>query len=297
MKTTFIGMLCGMALICSTSIGWAHLSVSGSRTLNGGNPIDNAGPLAVDDRTVSSSFGWADGADSTFGDSHRLTAFKFTLGATQDVTLTVSGASGLLPGFSLYTAAYPTSPLAHDGTPFLANDFNDLFGNSAVAEPFDDTNANTVWNVGESFTDTNGNGVYDTAGLGNSGKEGAFRALNSWHMYNDSGVRTDFTYLGHAVDGTVANYGAFAGINGDGIADGIVIATFYGLAPGDYFILVGGADYLAQNVEEANPAFPTYGISVTVQAVPEPSAIPLLGAALFGLAFRRVRNSRPATHS
>ena len=60
------------------------------------------------------------------------------------------------------------------------------------------------------------------------------------------------------------------GIQGDGNADGFLTATFSDLAPGDYSISIGGANYAAQLLE-TGPTFPTYGVNVSVQAVPEPS--------------------------
>jgi hypothetical protein len=93
-----------------------------------------------------------------------------------------------------------------------------------------------------------------------------------------------FTYIGHAADGTSANFGTAAGINGDGVADGFVTASFSGLLAGDYSLFVGGANYSLQATE--GPAtFPTYGANVTLGLVPEPSTGFLLlgGAALLGL--------------
>ena len=80
----------------------------------------------------------------------------------------------------------------------------------------------------------NANGVWDSANLGGSGKEGSFNALGNWSIGNSTvnwpavpaDPRTDslqsFTYVGHAADGTTANYGTFgtSAIGGDGVADG-----------------------------------------------------------------------------
>jgi hypothetical protein len=97
-----------------------------------------------------------------------------------------------------------------------------------------------------------------------------------------------FTYLGHAADGTSANYGHAAGINGDGVADGNVTTMFNGLAAGDYSLFVGGADYDAQ-LSETGPAYPTYAFTASVQTVPEPSTWALLacGGLVLGAALRR----------
>jgi hypothetical protein len=305
-------------LITSQFDASAHLSVGGDRTLG---TIDDS-TVTNNTRTVSSSFGWADATDSNWGDSHRLTAFKFTLASTQSVSIEVARraagtgpADTLLPAFSLFqTPLFVAS--THDTGPATTAYLTTTFGTSATGEsfvntdgdtgyqagdPFVDTNLSTtwdpgeqftdlngsgVWEFGDSFTDTNGNGVFDGPGIGGSGKEGAFRALTTWEIYHDSvgGARMHFdTYLGNAADGTSSNYGAAAGINGDGTADGIVTATFSDLVAGDYYILVGGADYDAQNSADVlnnGAGFRTYGITLNVSAIPEPStyALLLLGA-------------------
>ena len=97
-----------------------------------------------------------------------------------------------------------------------------------------------------------------------------------------------FTYIGNAADGTSANYGNAAGINGDGVADGSVTATFNNLAAGDYSFFVGGANYDAR-LAETGPTYPTYAFTTTVQTVPEPSTWGLLalGGATLGVALRK----------
>ena len=235
-------------------------------------------------QTVSSSFGWADATDDDWGDSHRGRFFRFTLNTSASVMIAVdrnasgTGAVGtFLPAFSLFSglaqrgnnegvqqgSVYRTEALAHDGATL-----------SVSSRP--------------------------------AGAEGSFRALTGWSIGNDptyitagdptSGVLIDarlasFTYIGHAADGTSANFGLAPGIHGDGNADGSVTATFHGLAPGNYSFFVGGANYAAQTAEPG-PTYPTYGVNVTVQAVPEPSTYALLaagGAVLAAFLRRRVR--------
>ncbi|NBX33437.1 MAG: PEP-CTERM sorting domain-containing protein, partial [Planctomycetes bacterium] len=80
--------------------------------------------------------------------------------------------------------------------------------------------------------------------------------------------------------------------NGDGNADGFVMATFI-LAAGDYSLSVGGANYAAQ-LTESGPTYPTYGVNVSVGIVPAPGALALLGLGIGGGVFgtrRRVNGA------
>ena len=306
----------GLFLAGSFHPAEAHMSYSGRDfgTVTTGSTISG--------QAVSSSFGWAEATDLNWGDSHRMRAYRFTLAAPTSVTVTaqrqnlaVGTATGqqtgahdvLLPAFSLYSGlSHTTSPLAHDSSSLSVEWLRQQFGTSGVAEAYTDSNSNGRWDPGEAFTDTNANGVWDSANLGGSGKEGSFNALGDWSIGNSTtnwptipaNPRTDslrsFTYVGHAADGTTANYGTFgmATIAGDGVADGTVSQTFLNLAPGDYSLLVGGAGYAAQGTETATfgaagNAFPTYGLTVTVAPVPEPGAFVLaaigIGAAWVGM--------------
>jgi hypothetical protein len=281
----------------------------------------------ISGQAVSSSFGWADATDLNWGDSHRMRAYRFTLSEPTSVTITaqrqnlaIGTATGqqtgshdvLLPAFSLYAGlSHTTSPLAHDGSALSVEWLRQQFGTAGVAEAYTDANANGRWDPGEAFTDTNVNGVWDSANLGDSGKEGSFNALGNWSIGNSTtnwpnvpaDPRTDslrsFTYVGHAADGTTANYGTFgtATIVGDGVADGTVSQTFSNLAAGDYSLLVGGAGYAAQATETMtfgamNTSYPTYGVSVTVAPVPEPAGVALIVVGLAGAASIVARRRR-----
>jgi hypothetical protein len=255
----------------------AHLSYSGR---NFGLLSPGDAPVAINNQTVGGSFGWADATDADWGDSHRLRAFRLTLAVPTDLVITIArnnagtgAADTLLPAFSLFggLSHVPPDALAHDGS-----------------------DASVQWLV-----DTFGSG--SGFGLGNSGKEGSFNSLGDWTIGNDpvynipgdptSGIATpaslrSFTYIGHAADGAPANYGGAAGIAGDGNADGFVTATFANLAAGDYTLMVGGANYAAQG-SEGPTTFPTFGFNASVQAIPEPSAVLLLGLGLALLRFLR----------
>ena len=257
--------------IAAATIATAHLTYSGR----------DFGPLVIGDpavtiasQTVSSAFGWADATDADWGDSHRGRAFRFTLTDTTTVVISVArnslgtgAADTLLPAFSLYLGLGTMSPEqpGHDSSEL-----------SLASRP--------------------------------AGTEGSLRTLADWSLGNDptyvtagdplSGVLyaarlAEFTYVGHAADGTAANYGLVDGISGDGLADGFVTGTFTDLVAGDYTIYVGGADHAAQLVE-TGPTYPTYGISVSVQAVPEPATWALgLGGAALALALWRRRRATP----
>jgi hypothetical protein len=264
-----------LAALVSTPALQAHIGFGGDRNFD---TLTIGVTETSGSRTVSGSFGWADGADADYGDSHRNTYFRFVVTDPISVTISVSrlfvsgqtGADGvLLPAFSLYrigTGSMPSS--THDASP------------------------NTVAYLQATF------GADAGTGIGGSGKEGAFNALGDWVIYNDAGAFGDFRHIGHAADGTSDNYGLASGITGDGLADGFVTRTFADLAAGEYFIVVGGAGYDAQNTETATHgtlgnAYPTYGISVSVTAIPEPSAFAaLVGVGALGLVVSRRRRAR-----
>ena len=290
--TKFTLVACGILAIAGTK-ALAHISYTGRNfgTLNIGTDVSN------NTQTISSGFGWADATDADWGDSHRFRYFRFTLAnpltADQSVRVTAernllgTGPTGtFLPAFSLFSglaqrannegvqqgSVYRTEALAHDGAALSSQSLVDQFGS--------------------------GNG----SGLGGSGKEGSFRSLGNWSIGNDDTYNTagdarsgvliparlaSFTYIGHAADGTSANFGNAAGINGDGVADGFVTASFSGLSAGDYSLFVGGANYALQTTEAST--LPTYGVNVTVGLVPEPSTASLIlgSAALLGLLRRR----------
>ena len=264
----FVLVACGILSIAGTK-ALAHISYSGR---NLGTLIISA-DVSNTTQTISSGFGWADATDVDWGDSHRGKYYRFTLASPLDVDQSVritvernllgTGANDtFLPAFSLFSGLAQGSPEA------LAHDSSTL---SVASRP--------------------------------SGTEGSFRSLTDWSIGNDDTYNTAgdptsgvlyaarlayFTYIGHAADGTSANFGNAAGIVGDGTADEFVTATFSGLAAGDYSLFVGGANYALQ-ATEGPTTFPTYGANVTVGLVPEPSTgFLLLGsAALLPLLRRR----------
>ncbi|MDX2081439.1 MAG: PEP-CTERM sorting domain-containing protein [Terrimicrobiaceae bacterium] len=261
---TFLGLLI-------TPLANAHIGYSGRNfgTLIIGNPQQT-----ITGQTVSSSFGWADATDSDWGDSHRGRFYRFTLTSTTDVVISVQRsdllsqtglADTLLPGFSLFQGLGHLSPApaSHDSAAL-----------SVASRPLGTEGSlrtTADWSIGN-------DPVYNTPGNPASGIKEAATLVN-------------FTYIGHAADGTSANFGSAPGLMGDGVADGFVTATFTNLAVGDYSIFVGGANYGAQSVETTSP-FPTYGVSVSVQAIPEPTTVGLLAASALTFGFLRRRNRK-----
>lgn len=241
--------IAGFALASYSQTAQAHLSYSGRDfgTFTG----TSLQSTTITGQTVPNNWGWADGTDADFSHSHEIKFFKFTLQSTATVTISITSLDpgAMLPGFSLYSGLAHTSPLDYE----TALTFQYL------------------------------------ATLPGPTKEGAFNALDTWRMGNDNSSSyadfSTFTYIGHAADGTAANYGDAAGINGDGVADGFVTATFT-LAPGSYTIAVGGANYAGQGVDTTAD-----DITATVTAIPEPGTIGLLvgGALVAGAARLRFR--------
>lgn len=270
--TKFILMACAILAIAGTK-ALAHISYTGR---NFGTLIINA-DVSNNTQTVSSGFGWADATDADWGDSHRGRFFRFTLASPLDVDQSVritvernllgTGAQGtFLSAFSLFSGLAQGSPES------LAHDSSTMSVASRPSTTEGSFRSLTDWSIGNDDT-------YNTAGLPTSGVKYAARLAF-------------FTYIGHGADGTSANFGNAAGINGDGVADGFVTASFSGLSAGDYSLFVGGANYALQSDETDTTKFstvPTYGVTVSAALVPEPSTGPLFlsGVALLALIRRR----------
>lgn len=265
--------LAALAALLAAPLASAHIGYGGR---DFGTLVPGAAPITINTQTASSAFGWADATDADWGDSHRGRFFRFTLTQTASVTFTAQRAdrgtgafNTFLPAFSVFAGLGHLAP--NQGS-------HDSAALSVASRP--------------------------------GGTEGSFRALTDWSIGNDptytvsgdpgSGILIEpslrfFTHIGHAADGTSANFGTAPGILGDGLADGTVTTTLIDLLPGDYSIFVGGANYDAQFLDaEDGPTFLTYGVDLTVQAIPEPGTVgALLGTAalLAAAAFRRSRRS------
>ena len=217
---------------------------------------------------VSGNYGWADGADVDWGDTHKTATFTFTLTGAADVSLRFEkkvnafGGTGLIPGFSLYqgTPAYGAN-LDHDFS--IGSEL--IRANVCAATP------------------------------GCTTTEGSFRPLTSFSITTDAdptGTSPNvFTYVGSAYDGSQTIPSANSPLQdgnpylisgGDGTQDNIVTKLFPNLAAGSYIVFVGGADYASQ----ANSATRGIGGTLTVTPVapvPIPAAVWLFGSALAGL--------------
>ena len=262
-KNSFGLLFCWLGLISS---GQSHISY----VARDFGALDPTSPqvVVISSQRVTSDFGWASGTDANLEDSHKLRAFKFSMAQSGDVQIRVEGLSFLKvstpisaltrPAFSVYQGLAHESPALadHDTSPISA-----------------------------SYNDT-------TYGAGNW--LGSFRALNDWKIGNDDGLTfadlSSFTYVGNGADGSAANYGAAAGISGDGIADGMVDQTL-SLNPGSYSLFVGGAQYY-DLLNTGGDATGRYGFSVTLTTIPEPSALSLLAFGLGGLVMMRRRRSQ-----
>ena len=222
----------------------AHI---GYTNRNFGTLVPDAPPVTITNQTVTGNFGWADGTDENFADSHKLRAYRFTLANPAYVTLTFTAStnggtrSGALnPGFSVFKGLAKQAPY--------------VSGGSADHD-------------GALITQ-----AYLTS-LSGPAKRGAFRSLVDWRIGGDgqtgpgfdfedaaSGLTT-FLFRGHAVDGDSALFGSVPGIVGDNQADGMVTRGMY-LEAGDYTVFVGGANYAGQDPEDTT----VYGVTARLSA-------------------------------
>lgn len=114
-----IKILAILSAACVSLSAEAHVSYTGR---NFGAFDSNGGSTTISNQTASGNYGWADGLDADFGDSHRLRAFRFTLTDTVNVTFTVeanptatpTSVGGLLPGFSIYSGLAHLPPFQAD---------------------------------------------------------------------------------------------------------------------------------------------------------------------------------------
>jgi hypothetical protein len=274
-KSHIHGFLAAALCTAATPLS-AHISYTG-RNFGVFTPGGSTSPVTISKNSISSNFGWADGTDSNFGDSHKLLAFRFTLLSTGLVTLQIQGA-----GFSFLNR--PIAAMANPGFSIYRGLAHLLVGDHDTSP------------ISEAY-------MNETYGVDNW--EGCFNALGDWKMGNDDGKQysdlSSFIYAGNAADGTSANYGTGATIiprangttqtndliRGDGLADGSVTGIF-ALDAGDYTILVGGATYGGTSTSSFG-----FNSTLSVMAIPEPSTYALLSVgAMVLVAACRYRTAR-----
>jgi hypothetical protein len=240
----------------------------------------------LSNQRVTSDFGWADGADADWGDSHRVRWARFTLTETSVVHITVSATTfeylsggntltalgDLIPGFSLYRGVAPAAAYeAGDHPDYVAHHPGLLPTLSYVA-----TNPSVPLGVRE--------GAFNATGdfwLGNKLSEVGEAGWASVHL----------AHVGHAVDGAGVdvNGDGVLDLIGDGSANGSVSARFT-LDAGSYSVIVGGAYYASPYVDvAAGSGQRGFSAALTVSAVPEPEswALMLAGCGLVGAIARR----------
>ena len=98
----------------------AHI---GYTNRNFGTLVPDAPPVTITNQKVTGNFGWADGTDENFADSHKLRAYRFTLANPAYVTLTFTAStnggthSGALnPGFSVFKGLARQAPYVPGGS-------------------------------------------------------------------------------------------------------------------------------------------------------------------------------------
>lgn len=270
MKSIHRQQTLALALTLLAGAANAHVSYNGRDLIVDGTFDGTSYTLAG--QTVTSRYGWADAADSDWGDSHRGRFMKFTLTGSSDVTITIQRQAGvavtvgpnnpsgfalddLAPAFSLYAGIVPVAAYEGSDHPlFLANHAGYL----PSASYYSPTHAGPLegaWNALGDFT------------LGNKSSE---VGAAGW-------AATTLSFLGYAIDGSLSALG------GDGMADGLVSRQFHGLAAGTYTIVVGGACYECQ-IADANGMNNARGFSANLQVTPVPEpGLPALFLAGLGL--------------
>jgi hypothetical protein len=237
---------------------------------------DGAGTYTLTGKVVTSNYGWADAADSDWGDSHRGRFTTFTLTAPSEVVLTVARQAGvtytsggvlrdalddLIPAFSLYAGTVPH--LSHDGSDhplFLANHPGYL----PTAAYYDGVHVGT--------------------------KEGAWNGLGDFVMGNKSSEvvapnvwdARGLSFLGFALDGDGVDVtgDGLLDLLGDGVSDSQVSKPFR-LAAGAYTAVIGGACHTCQFDSSTTVGDRRgFSASLTVTPVPEPGSWALLAAGL-----------------
>jgi len=221
---------------------------------------------------VSANFGWIDGTDADWGDTHKIATYTFSL-TNQAANVTLSfrgkanafGSAGMNPGFTLY-----------QGLPAFGANLDHDFA------------------IGSELIRTNACATMP----GCTTTEGSLRSLTTFAITTDAdptGTNPNvFTYIGSSYDGTAISLPAansplqdgnpFVVPGADGLTNNTVTLLFSNLAPGAYTVFVGGTSYANQGSVANNASRGIGGtLTITPTAVPIPPAVWLFGSALTGL--------------
>lgn len=217
--------------------------------------LDNLNPFVS---SVTSDHGWSDGAGTTWGDSHHLKWYSFTLAADTDVKIEVSAlAAGTYPTYSNATGVQgstngipntftTTGALGDVGFSLYRGLFPQDFKVYENANWDDDNNVITP-NVL----------TYSVEGHAPAGSTGLFNANGNVTMGNDKGAVYTIDWLSAVNDNT-----------------GATETLFKHLTAGYYSLAVGGLGGISGD---------KFAVSAQVSAVPVPAAVWLFGSALAGM--------------
>lgn len=290
----------GLALI--TNVASAHIGY-GTDLAADAAAFTAAG--STTSSAVSSNFGYTEGSQAGYlGNSHDTRARTFTLTGTSLVNFTItgttnaSGASTLLPGFSLYKEA--------NGNPTYASEHEGAGGNlqtggatnalyDAQVTPGSNMEAYLQSQTGfASWTTWNADGanVAIAAAQGVTANDltgqnwGVFNAQGDFSAANNNGQVNFWNFLDTGSSNT--NTVSFSGVLQAGVyaifvggdVSGAAFDAYYQNAQDSEMGAIAGAAADAYNTAKASRAF---DINFQVAAVPVPGAVWLFGSALVGL--------------
>lgn len=295
LKAISILSLALVADVASAHIGYgSNLAVAAAFTETG----------STTSSSVSSNYGYTEGSQAGYlGNSHDTRARFFTLTETSRVSFTItgttnaSGASTLLPGFSLYKEANGNLPYAseHEGaggnlqTGGVTNALYDTQVTSgSQMETYLQSHTGfaswTTWNrdgANVAIAAAQGVGVNELTGQ----NWGVFNAQDDFSAANNSGQvnfwdfkATDASDTNTVSYSDVLQAGIYAIFIGGNLTDGF--DAFYQNAQDSQMGFIAGAAKTAYDAAKASRAF---DINFQVAAVPVPGAVWLFGSAMAGL--------------
>ncbi|CAI8735594.1 conserved exported protein of unknown function [Methylocaldum szegediense] len=277
-KVLFAMVAMGMTALASIQEASAHVGW-GNRDLilNAQNVVDNGdGSITYEYRfgSVTGNYGWADGLDYDWGDSHIVRFTKFE----------ITNPGGAVVDISVRAATELTNPATGEVTTALG-DLNPAFtlykGVGPVVDYGGTTGAHNL--VPASSFDTT-----EFLNADELGKEGLFRALHDVTMCNTSGQCGTQAYVAHAGE-----------INDP--SNSVSLAGLF-LEPGWYSLVIGGNshigiplfgnDFTGSGIDDVDGVRGFHvDLTITPAPVPVPAAVWLMGSALVGLIGMRRREA------